>query len=396
MVPSAFVWLTQLPLTTQGKVDRQALPAPDPAGSSAAPAGGVAPRTPEEKLLAGIWTEVLGLTTVGVHDDFFTLGGHSLLATQVISRIGRVFGVELPLSVLFEAPTLARLAERVETARQRGAPSALVALQPRGSRRPLVLAHGAWGDLFSYRDLAARLGPDQPIYGFESPVGPNGAAALRTVEALAADYVRELRAFQPEGPYFLCGYCWAGGMAFEMARQLRSAGHEVALLALIDSSCPGHRLSPPVRRRSKSRARDLWERAWRNLHRLRTLRPRAMPGFLGDRIGNLVTELAGGLAFRLSLRLGRAVLPQLRTRYGALSHAGRLYRPQPYPGRVTLFRAHPESHENGDLHWGWDRVATGGVELCLLDGEHDTIMEDPQVDALASSLRACLERAQMP
>jgi hypothetical protein len=113
MVPDAIVFLAALPLTANGKLDRGALPAPD-----SAPGGQddyVAPQSPVEELLAGIWAGVLRLERVGVRDNFFAIGGHSLLATQVVSRIRTVMGVELPLRALFEDPTVSALAARVST-----------------------------------------------------------------------------------------------------------------------------------------------------------------------------------------------------------------------------------------------------------------------------------------
>ena len=108
-MPAAFIYLTTLPLTPNGKVDRRALPAPQLYGSEPERAG-VAPRTPVEKIVAGLWADILHLEHVNLHDDFFALGGHSLLATQLISRLRLALQVDLPVRVLFEAPTVAELA----------------------------------------------------------------------------------------------------------------------------------------------------------------------------------------------------------------------------------------------------------------------------------------------
>jgi amino acid adenylation domain-containing protein len=137
LVPGAFVVLGSLPLTPNGKVDRAALPAPEHGGEAAY----VAPRTATQEVLAGIWGEVLGLETVGVEAGFFELGGHSLLATQVVSRARHAFGVEVPLRALFEAPTVAGLAERIEALRSEGAPPAPpIERVPRTGPLPLSFA----------------------------------------------------------------------------------------------------------------------------------------------------------------------------------------------------------------------------------------------------------------
>jgi acyl carrier protein len=116
MIPSAFVFLKSLPLTPNGKVDRTALPAPEDTRAGLQ-VNFVAPRSPVETELAGIWAGLLKLDTVGVHDNFFDLGGHSLLATQVVSRMRKEFQMEIPLRSLFETPTVAGLAEKIENAR---------------------------------------------------------------------------------------------------------------------------------------------------------------------------------------------------------------------------------------------------------------------------------------
>ncbi|HLM55240.1 MAG TPA: amino acid adenylation domain-containing protein [Pyrinomonadaceae bacterium] len=141
MTPSAFVLMEGLPRTASGKVNRTALPAPEK-GRDAVAERFVAPRTPIEELLARIWGEVLKLESVGINDDFFDLGGHSLLATQLVSRVRESFAVELPLRALFESPTVAGLAERVEAAMRAGQGASVQPLVPveRGGDLPLSFA----------------------------------------------------------------------------------------------------------------------------------------------------------------------------------------------------------------------------------------------------------------
>src|SRR6202035_2310026 len=118
MIPSAFVTLAALPLTPNGKIDRKALPAPD--GAAVTRTAYLAPRTPTEEMLAGIWAEVLKIEKVGVNDNFFELGGHSLSASRLAIRIRDSFGVEIGLRSVFEAPTIVGLTTKIETERQIG------------------------------------------------------------------------------------------------------------------------------------------------------------------------------------------------------------------------------------------------------------------------------------
>ncbi len=179
MVPGALVVLEELPVMASGKVDRRLLPAPD-SGSEKEPVG---PRTVEEELLAGIWAEVLGTERVGVEESFFELGGHSLLATQVVSRARQVFGVELPLRALFEAPTVTGLAGRIEALRGAGTPPARpIERVPREGPLPLSFAQQRlW--------LVDRMEPDSPAYNMAYALRLRGVldtAALRTsLDALA-------------------------------------------------------------------------------------------------------------------------------------------------------------------------------------------------------------------
>jgi oxalate---CoA ligase len=242
-----------------------------------------------------------------------------------------------------------------------------------------------------------RLGPDQPVYGIEARDADDGEAVLRTIEQLASCYVEELRRQQPAGPYFLCGYCWAGALTFEIARLLRLAGEDVALLALIDAPCPGNR-GPSLRvKRVGRRGRNLSTRILRNLGRLTEFQVTTVPRFLWERVVRLATELAGVPAFRWSVRLRRPLFPAFRGRRQAFLYAARAYRPTAYPGLLTLFRAWtPGLTTEQNALWGWDRVVPGGVELHRVAGGHVELMKEPKVEGLAAALQACLDRAQTP
>jgi amino acid adenylation domain-containing protein len=379
MVPATFVVLPAFPLTPNGKVDRKALPAPGRPGSGES---FVAPRTSVEELLAAIWSDVLGLERVGATDDFFALGGHSLLAVRLTARIERDFGVPLPLSALFEAPTVEHLARLVQGAPVRR--SALVRLHPGGPGRPLFLIHPAGGDVFDYAPLARRLGDDRPVYGIQAVF--NADVPEPRLEDLAAEYLAVIREVQPEGPWLLGGWSSGAILAYEIARQIEAAGEPPALLALFDPPPPpdGHA---------------------EGLDDTGLLVGFASLGGLTLQQDRLQTLLAGldletGLDRLLELAREEGVLPPgvdkpwVRERFAlfrrsltALHH----YRPRPYGGPVLFLRA-ADSQPPGetDLTAGWSRLAT--IEAHLVpDANHKNLLYPPALDLVLDLLRPALD-----
>src|SRR6185369_13895071 len=232
MVPSFFVALNELPLLPNGKINRRALPAPDQSSDSEL----TTPRDVLELQLSQIWKEVLRREQIGLRDNFFDLGGHSLLAVQLIDKVERYVGQKVPLSILFQGPTVEQLAGALRQRVQNVSEQSLVSIQPEGSRPPLFLVHSASGNAMSYVALARRLGREQPVYGLQSKgLDPDRKATAR-VEDMASEYLAELLAVQPEGPYHLGGWSMGGVIAFEMARQLTAHGKSVAPVVIIDST----------------------------------------------------------------------------------------------------------------------------------------------------------------
>ena len=236
MVPAAIVPLAEFPLTPNGKVDRSSLPVPsvEPVHDGAQ---AVEPRNRIELQLAAIWEQVLGITPIGVRDNFFALGGYSLLALRMFSAIEQTFGTRLPMAVLFQAPTIEQLADVLAdegcTLRWRS----LVAIQPEGKNPPFFAVPGVGGNVLVFARLAKLLGNDQPFYGLQARGLDGKEKPFMRVEDMAAHYIDEIRSVQPQGPYLIGGTCTGGLAAYEIAQQLTAKGEEV-ILAVIESWHP--------------------------------------------------------------------------------------------------------------------------------------------------------------
>ena len=244
MIPAAIVSLDRLPLTVNGKIDRRALPEPDES-VGATRVEVITARTHVERQLSVIFEEIFGLSTVGVHDNFFDLGGHSILAVRMMSRIASVFGKQLPLNAIFESPTIELLAKHVEDASATLGRHSLVSLQVAGSYPPVFwVPGGAALGLFRLRRVLAALGPEQPVYGLGSNY-PRTLTDVETVEERARKYVELVRRVQPHGPYSFVGFCAGGLVVYEMAQQLIAVGEKVAFVGLINADFPNHPTGAP-------------------------------------------------------------------------------------------------------------------------------------------------------
>ncbi len=367
MVPSKFVFLEKIPLLPNGKVDRHALQDYDDTSRSNFETEFVSPRDDIELQLKAIWEDVLGVHPVGIKDNFFELGGTSLIAAHLLTVIGTVFSRKLALASLFQAPTIEQLARLLRPQEWSPHVSSLVAMRSGGSKPPFFCVPGNMSIPFiNLRHLASSLGPEQPFYGFQ-----DGVQNPSRIEALAAAYLAEMVAVQSEGPYFLGGLCMGGLVAFEMAQQLLSQGHQVALLALMETVPPR---GPGIGMFFNAMAL-YWHRVTRRLahHSQATLQ---------------LSREEQKLYIRQKMKLN------------ANSWALRRYAPRPYPGRIDLFLT-PETLGSPDHpRLGWRNLATGGAEIHPIPGTNGTItghdgveVEEAHIGVLAQKLGACIDRA---
>ncbi|HUD56687.1 MAG TPA: SDR family NAD(P)-dependent oxidoreductase [Terracidiphilus sp.] len=344
-----------------------------------------------DETLAAWWQDLLGIDQVALDDDFFDLGGHSLIGVRLFAKIKKKYQVDLELAVLFEARTVRHLAEVIAKKKQTAHEqpktwSSLVPIQTNGSRVPLFCIHAIGGDVLFYQPLSSALGPDQPFYAFQSPLVA-GEVRETTLEELASIYVKELRAFYPNGPYLLLGASLGGHIVFEMARQLSAQGAEPRLLMLIDAGVPGsderlktaskiHALVKKIQKerltylRRKAREKtEYWRELW--LRRIR------------------IAECAGYKFFGRSIPLRLHYFQAEQAHIRALQR----YSFQPYSGKITLFRATDRGeilgrHEHPTL--GWGDYAAGGLEIHDIPSAHVSMLFEPYVRNFADKLKTIL------
>ncbi|MFN6517006.1 MAG: non-ribosomal peptide synthetase [Nostoc sp. CreGUA01] len=394
MIPSAFVVVDELPLTPNGKVDKRALQnhiiIEQHTNKSF-----VNPRNFTELALAKLWENLLNKSPVGVIDNFFDLGGHSFLAVRLMAQIQDKFGHNLPLSTLFENPTIEKLATIVSQPFRQSSNSPLVAINSNGNKIPFFCMHGAGGNISPYFNLSKRLGEDYPLYALEDTLEEDKSEIL-SVEETATRYLQEIRKVQPNGPYLLGGHCYGGVLAFEIAQQLQKQGQTVGLLVVIDAILS----ETPIESTDDDDAKFLLRIAEsiktdNNIdfsvpfEELRDLSLTEQINLINKKVNFLFTD-AEIQDFLRYYKLFKAHVQAMRS-----------YVPEVYPQSITLFRAKEEIiHDFDNPEWysndpllGWGKCSSQPIQVIEVPGDHFSILVEPHIQELTKHLRNCIDNA---
>ncbi|MBV8731941.1 MAG: AMP-binding protein [Acidobacteriia bacterium] len=386
--PSDIVVLDRFPLTAKGGVNYAALSQPNGLPDLTCP-DYLAPRDSVEAQLVEIWERVLGRSPIGIKTSFFDLGGYSLMVVKLFAQINRTFGCALPIALIFSAPTVEMLARAV---RGQIVSTALAPIQPSGEREPLFVVHS----YLIYGGLRQILGQERPLYGLQEASDEN--ECVYGIGDRVRQYVKAIRSVQPHGPYHLIGWCAAGPLTLEVARELKSEGDQVALLALIDSSRPGY--SRELRKTIPLMAR--WKAKFQfHRKRLAGLTPAQTIPYL-RRLGGRSIRISWG---RILLRYWKVVY-RMCQRYGiappAFMHniswmtfaSMQVHKLQPYDGDITLFRASDIAAPEEDPTLGWGEIALREIDVIWVPGDHESMFREPNLSVFGAALRNAFEAKQ--
>ncbi|NIM96109.1 MAG: amino acid adenylation domain-containing protein [Anaerolineales bacterium] len=384
MIPATFTFMETFPLTPSGKIDRLALPFPEEWGTDVTRPY-TAPRDTLERELTKVWEDTLGIHPIGVQDNFFELGGHSLLAVRLFAAIEKQSGKTLPLITMFESPTIAGQAELFRETKRTEEIISIVPISEDGSNPPVFCVSPSVIDVITYHELSMHLGDEQPFYAIYSPLIGDWNSGKERLEPIASRLLAQIRERFPQSPYYLGGYSAGGMVAFEMAQQLYRSGEGVGLLVLLDTFGTDYpKLLPWVTpwlfnafrviRRIQTYIWKFWILDRKG--KLDYLRFRPIQTWLQNRYGEISRPPAyKGLDDKLYLTPGR-----------------QQYQPQPYKGKTVLIRA--EKGLLGVKHdptMGWEGILTGEFDVCLVPGDHESILFGPRIAQMGKLLQPYLE-----
>jgi len=385
MIPQQFNIVKEFPKTLNGKIDRNALLKLIPTESIQQ--SFIEATTSSEKIVSEIWKECLGLETIDVNSNFFEIGGHSLVGVKVMAKLEKKTGKRLPLVGLLKHPTIKKFAAYMDSEFFNW--DSLVTLKAEGTKPPLYIVHGANHHVLIFNALAQGLSKDQPVYGLQSR-GLNGITEPHdNIHKMAADYITEILASNPDGPYALAGFSYGGIVAFEMARQLLAKGKKVTILAQFDTYVfPQYYFHNRVTKNLISAMyligkiifviANMFSSKKNFVRRAELIKLQIKGWYLRLKYGK---EKQFEMQFNVPLKM--------QTNH---NRATDRYTITPQDIVIDLFRANEEVNLVHDHKFlGWTKMAKKGIRKHMVVGNHVDMFEKPHVKDFAEKLQHVLD-----
>jgi len=385
MLPQQFNVVKEFPTTPNGKIDRKALLENLP--TKTVKTGFTGPSTESEKIIANIWQEFLDIDKIDVFSDFFEIGGHSLVGVRIMARLEEETGNRLPLVGLLKHPTIKKFAAYMDS--EFFTWDSLVPLKPEGTKPPLYIVHGANHHVLIFNELAQKLDKDQPVYGLQSR-GLNGVEEPHdSIDEMAADYISEIVASNPEGPYALAGFSYGGIVAYEMARQLKAQGRKVKILAQFDTYVfPEYYYKSTLKKKALSVAYLLGKVVYIFLNMFSSKKNfKRRLELIKLQISGLKLRLKHGKAKQFEMQFN--VPLKMQTNHNIATGN---YTITPQDIVIDLFRAKEEVNFVHDHKFlGWKKMALKGIRKHMVSGNHVDMFEAAYVEDFATSLQHVLD-----
>jgi len=346
MVPSFFVYLDALPLTSNGKIDRKAFPEHN-LYSSTTNIAIIYPETPLQFLLLNVWRRVLNIKTISIHDNFFRVSGNSLNAIKVVSFLNKDSSYKISVIDLFKNPTIYSLSRLIELDKGNFHNLPFIPIQTEGNGTPLFLIHPGGGLSFCYTGLSNFIS-DIRIYAINNPHFEDPEKGFATIEEMSSEYISLIKAIQKNGPYLLGGWSFGGIVAYEIAQQLTATKEEVAKVIVIDAGVPTEKQKTKNTHLNKEEKNQQEEDISKELY----LKP----------------MLESNLKFHEKLMLS--------------------YKCKKYEGNIVLIKA---SHINSEIKssipkdCGWSKFVKN-VQIIETPGEHVTLFGKEYLSSTAKSI----------
>ena len=386
-IPNIFAYVQEFPLTASGKINRLAFEKPILSANENT-GNFVAPQTEIEKLIAAIWCTALKIPVVGIDDNFFDLGGHSLIAIQVMTKIKQQIGKQLPISLLFQHSTIRKLSILLREDIQHTSTKSLVPIKTNGTKPPLYVIHGHGSNIMVFYSFIQMMDEDQPVYGIQAK-GLNGIDLPEdTIEEMAATYLQEILANNPDGPYCFLGYSFGGLIAYEMSQQLIKLGKKVSLVGILDTNISNELFY-------NKEVNQLQTKLKRQFPKLLFIAnsfikdPKAAFHYQQLVFVNRWTDLMVKIGLKKPIE--KSEKNHEDKVVDKLSFAFENYNIQPISIKVDLFRCKKRMYFIDDLiYLGWNKFAKAGVNIVELEGDHDSCLRPPLDKSFAATVQKTL------